>query len=298
MKRRYSFLLSPTWLGWLALCAVFALTCVFLSQWQIDRRELAQDEINRVVQNYDEEPVEYQQARGIFASPDDSQEWTVVNLTGEYLGEDAMLVRTRSHSGGVGFEQVVPFREASTQDVLVISRGWLPTANEHSGEPEFNPAPPSGEVNITVRVKPGEPEINRDAPEGQLASLDLEEFDSQVNYSVVQGAYGLMASEDPAPEEAPAQFARPTLDEGPHLSYSMQWIAFGLMAFVGWGYAARIHARNQALRAEETEDDGLHRAQGPSYQQRLKDVRRAERLRTGKLSDEDLEDAWVDQHQR
>ena len=51
MKRRYVFLLSPTWLGWLAVCAAFAVGTFFLGQWQMDRRELALEEIDRIVQN-------------------------------------------------------------------------------------------------------------------------------------------------------------------------------------------------------------------------------------------------------
>ncbi len=41
---------------------------------------------------------------------------------------------------------------------------------------------------------------------------------------------------------------RPTLDEGPHLSYAMQWIAFALMALVGFVVLAR---RNAEWDAEE-----------------------------------------------
>lgn len=80
MRGRYSFLLTPTWLGWLAACVIFAVACYFLGQWQLDRREAALEENNRVVQNFDEDPVPYAEVRDLFHSPDEADEWTVTRL--------------------------------------------------------------------------------------------------------------------------------------------------------------------------------------------------------------------------
>lgn len=299
MRSRYSFLLSPTWLGWLAACMVFAVGCYFLGQWQLDRREMAMEENNRVVQNYDEDPLPYAEVRDLFNSPSEDDEWTVVQLQGEYLEDDFLLVRNRGYAGQVGYEQLVPFREATTGDVVIISRGWLPTDSEGAGRPAFNPAPPRGEVEIAARLKPGEVEISRGAPEGQLASISLSEYQQQVDYQLASGAYGLMAEESPEPGDQPHQLTRPALDEGPHLSYSMQWIAFGLMGFVGWGYAARVHARNRDM--EQLAEADIPLEAGTSQVVRQERVRTAQRLRRmekGKYSDEDAEDAWVEQQIR
>ncbi|MDO5492523.1 MAG: SURF1 family protein [Nesterenkonia sp.] len=297
MTRRYRFLLSPTWLGWLGLCTLFALACVFLAQWQIDRRDQALEEIGRVVSNYDEDPVSYSEVRELFHDPSADDEWTVTRVTGEYLEDETRLVRNRAHAGSIGYEQLVPFSVAGTDDVVVVSRGWLPTDSADGSRPAYMPQPPEGEVEMVMRLKPGEPEIDRDAPAGQLASVDLDEYATEVDRDLVLGAYGQMASEDPAPEETPQQLARPELDEGPHLSYSMQWYAFGLLGFVGWGYAARVQARHDELSDEEDDlDDGRHRAAGVPRQERLREARRRQRLRSGRLTDEDVEDAWTEEH--
>lgn len=79
MKQRYSFLLTPTWLGWLAMCMVFMIACYFLGQWQLDRREHVVEENNRVVENYDEDPIPYAEARDQFHSPAEDDEWRVVD---------------------------------------------------------------------------------------------------------------------------------------------------------------------------------------------------------------------------
>ncbi|GAB3189636.1 SURF1 family cytochrome oxidase biogenesis protein [Nesterenkonia suensis] len=296
---RYRFLLSPTWMGWLAVCVAFAVGCVFLGQWQLDRREQAMEDINRIVANYDEEPVPYAEVREKYHQPHVDDEWTVTTMRGEYLADDVRLVRNRGHSGAVGYEQAMPFR-LDDGEVVVISRGWLPTDSTDAARPASMPEPPRGSVELTVRLKPAEPDIDRDAPTGQLASLDLQEYQDQLGYDIVTGAYGLMAEEDPAPAEQPRALARPQLDEGPHLSYSMQWYAFGLLGFIGWGYAARLTARNRDLDFIAEEEDGRRQAAGVasagiSTQDRLREARRRRRQRTGKLSDEDAEDAWVEE---
>ena len=38
--------------------------------------------------------------------------------------------------------------------------------------------------------------------------------------------------------EPPLAAARPVRDEGPHLSYALQWFVFALLAFIGLGWAA------------------------------------------------------------
>jgi cytochrome oxidase assembly protein ShyY1 len=95
-------------------------------------------------------------------------------------------------------------------------------------------------VTVVVRLKPGEPEIpGRGAPEGQLATVRLQDVAELVGEPTYTGMYGLLASEDPAPAESPLRAVRPVEDEGPHLSYALQWIAFGILAFIGLVWAVR-----------------------------------------------------------
>lgn len=292
---RYRFLLTPTWLGWLALCVAFAVACAFLAQWQIDRREQALEEINRVVSNYDEDPVPYEEVRDLYRAPSAEDEWTVTAVTGEYLEQETRLVRNRARSGSIGYEQLVPFAVSGGEDVVVVNRGWLPTDSADGSRAAYMPQPPEGEVELVMRLKPAEPAIDREAPAGQLASVDTAEYSADIGRELMPGAYGLMASEDPPPEESPRPAQRPELDEGPHLSYSMQWYAFGLLGLVGWGYAARIQARQEDL-AEEQDEDDRHRAAGVPRQELVREARRRRRMASGRLTDEDIEDAWVEDH--
>lgn len=283
----YRFLISPQWLGGLAFCVLFAVACALLGQWQMDRRMEAVAEINKVLQNYDEPAVPLAGNTDLFTDFRPEQEWTPVEMRGRYLTEDTRIVRNRPLAGKPGYEVLVPFR-SDTGEVVVVDRGWLPIGDT-PGRPDVVPDPPAGEVTVVVRAKPGEPDLDRDAPEGQLASIDLVEFTRSVGYPVADTAYGQLAQETPAPDVSLQQPPKPPLDEGPHLSYSLQWFMFGLMSFVVWGYLARQRAVNDREDREQglTEEDGYlsaHRAP------RARPVRR----RGGRPTDEETEDAILD----
>ncbi|UKA68699.1 SURF1 family protein [Arthrobacter sp. FW306-05-C] len=285
----YRFLFSSKWLGYLLLAAIFATACVFLGRWQMDRRAETLAEINRVVSNYSATPIPFEQARDQFNHLDPAKEWTQVELKGTYDAAGERIVRNRPLNGQPGYEVVVPFR-LTTGETVVIDRGWLPIGNTNPGSPDSVPAPPQGEVTAVVRLKHGEPELQRGAPEGQLASIDLPTYAAQLGYPLMTGAYGQLASETPPAAAMPVAFPKPSTDEGTHLSYSLQWFAFGVLMFVGFGYAARQQARNAAIDAEDEEliDDGaMHAAVAPRR-------RPAAPRKRKKATAEEEEDALLD----
>lgn len=249
----YGFLFSSKWLGYLLLAAIFATACVFLGRWQMDRRAETLAEINRVVSNYSATPVPFTTVKDEFNRLEPEKEWTQVELKGQYDAAGQRIVRNRPLNGQPGYEVVVPFKLESGETV-VIDRGWLPIGNNNPGRPDSIPAPPTGEVTAVVRLKAGEPTLQRGAPDGQLASIDLPAYAEELGYPVLTGAYGQLASENPAPAEMPFPFPMPSTEEGTHLSYSLQWFAFGVLMFVGFGYAARQQARNAAIDAEDAAD--------------------------------------------
>ncbi|WP_026818499.1 SURF1 family protein [Arthrobacter castelli] len=269
----YRFLFTPKWLGWFALAIVAALTCAALGMWQFDRRNQAVAEVEKVEGNYDAEPLSFEQARTYFKDFDPAMEWTPVTLEGTYDAEHQRVVRNRPLDGRPGYEVLVPLR-LDNGSAVVVNRGWLPIGNERTGYPDVVPQPAEGTVEVTVRLKPAEPELDRGAPKGQLASINLDAYEKILDYPVYTSAYGLMASEDPAAATRPAPLGRPNIDTGPHLSYSMQWFAFGVLVFVGYGYAARQQARLNTPEladappkarkkpTEEDEEDALLDAQG------------------------------------
>jgi len=245
-----SLALQRRWLGWLGLTTLFAVVCVGLAQWQWQRRVETVAEIRVVAENWDAAPVALAEALPDGEPIDPELEWQPVALEGEYLVDEQLLVRARPLNGRPGFEVLTPLL-LDDGTVFVVDRGWLPVGSEQDS-PDVVPAPPSGRVEVLVRLKPGEPELRgRGAPEGQIATIHLPDVAERVEAGdVVTGAYGLLDSESPAPDTRPVAATRPVPDEGPHLSYTFQWYLFALMGFIGYGWALR--KERQRIVAEET----------------------------------------------
>ncbi|HIY86055.1 MAG TPA: SURF1 family protein [Candidatus Yaniella excrementavium] len=285
-KLNFRFVLSGAWIGGFVFCIIFAIATVFLGNWQMDRRMDKVAEINTIVDNYDLEPVSYADASHVFTDFDEEQKWTPIKVRGEYLDEDTLVARNRPRAGRPGFEVLVPF-ETDSGDRLLVDRGWLPLGADASA-PDAVPAPPEGQTELIIRAIPGEVSVDRGAPEGQVASINLASIREELGYDIADEAYGLMAAESPAPADAPQQMPEPQRDEGPHLSYSMQWFTFGLMSFVVWGWLAyqkAVRNREDELYGEREEDGFIsaHRVE------RVKPVKR----RKGQMTDEEIEDAML-----
>lgn len=245
-----SLALTRRWLGWLAFTTVFAIVCVLLAQWQWARRVEVVAEMRVVAENWDAVPVELRDVLPEGSDLDPAREWTPVTLDGEYLLESQVLVRNRPLSARPGFEVLTPLL-LDSGEVFIVDRGWVPIGSAQDS-PDVVPTPPEGRVEVMVRLKPGEPTIaGRGAPEGQIATIYLPELAGLVDEgAVITGAYGLLDSESPSASERPTAATKPVNDEGPHLSYTFQWYLFGLLGFVGFGWALRQEHRT--ARAAET----------------------------------------------
>jgi cytochrome oxidase assembly protein ShyY1 len=283
----YRFLFSSKWLGYLLLAAIFATACIFLGRWQMDRRAETLAEINRVTSNYSATPLAFADAEDQFSKLDAAKEWTQVELKGHYDVPGERVVRNRPLNGQPGYEVVVPFK-LNTGQTVIVDRGWLPIGNNTPGRPDSIPAPPTGDVTVVVRLKPGEPGLQRGAPAGQLASIDLPAYAGQLGYPVLTGAYGQLASETPSAATMPYPVPKPSVEEGTHLSYSLQWFAFGVLMFIGFGYAARQQARNAEIDAQDAVADGA-----PEYALAASRRRPAPRKRKNATAEEE-EDAILD----
>jgi len=255
---------TPRWWGILGFTVVFAVACVGLGQWQFDRRAQAQAAIALLDANYDRAAVPLSEVVEAPAEFDVTEKWRLVSMTGRYRAEP-LYVRTRSGPGGIGFEQLAML-DLQDGTIFVVDRGWVP-ANADNSAPAETPPLPTDSVVVTAHLIPGERQIvGRDAPAGQIATIHTDTIGVAYEGDVYGGWYGRLATESPA-ARAGAPWEKPVLDEGPHLSYALQWYVFALMGFFGYGWALRKEA--------------------------LGDVAPVPKVR-GRRSDEDIEDAALD----
>lgn len=278
----WKFVLGRRWFGYLAMAIVFAIACYFLAQWQFARRDEALAAIAKVQNNYDRAPVPITDAMPKLGSFDAADEWTPVRVTGRYLTSQQLLVRNRPYGGRPGFEILTPLQLTNGR-VFIVDRGWVSIGDDQDA-PDSIPAPPAGQVTVDARLRPSEPDLpGRSAPEGQVATINLPTVGKLMGSATYTGAYGLLAKESPSVATRPAPAVKPQLDEGPHLSYALQWFAFAIFGFFGLGWAVRQEYR-------------LLNADDPDERERA--LVRLRRTQAKAPTDADIEDAIVDAHDR
>lgn len=232
------------WIKWLAVVVVFAVACGFLSNWQFNRRAEKVERISRVLANFELAAVPIDKLLPTLESWSPELEWRAVEVSGHYLTAKSLLIRNRPNHGSPGFEQLVPF-ETSTGNVLLVARGWLPTGNEQDS-PDINPLPTENDRTIVIRLRPSENPDSRTAPTGQAPNIEVSRIAKQLELEdAYLNTYG-RAYDDSTGEGGLTPMEKPTTDEGNNFSYALQWILFGVMAFVALFWMIR-QERDQAL---------------------------------------------------
>ncbi len=270
----WTFLRSRRWIGYFAMLLVFSIACVWLGNWQFERRAEARAEIERLDANYGAPPVALAEEVPVLdAFDEDTQKWRTAAVTGEYLGAP-YLARNRPGPQGVGSDLIQPLRTTDGA-IFFVNRGWVPVDGSDAdsgtiGADEL-PQPPSGVVEVEVRLRASEPEVpGRTSSGSTVASIDLPELarltDSEGE--AYTGAYGMLVSESPAGDHGVLP-PKPERDEGPHLSYALQWYVFILIAAIGVAFAARqeyrgLNAGSTAVRAQDRRRDARKSRRGPS----------------------------------
>lgn len=274
----WRFLASRRWIGYFALLVIFAIACVWLGNWQFARRAEARAEIARIDANYDAPAVPLDAVLpdpGVFDEND--LKWQTVELIGSYEDEP-FLARNRPGVEGVGSDVIQALRLENGR-VFFVDRGWIAVAGTDEADAALLPPAPRGEVTVLARLRASEPAIHGRSSSGRsVPSIDAAELAQHFDGEVYTAAYGQLVSETPSGEHG-VLAARPERDEGPHLSYALQWYVFILIAVLGVAYAARQEHRGLNADSEEG---------------RRSEQQRAERRAKRRPSDADEEDAILD----
>lgn len=226
----------------LVLAAAWMWLCVFAGHWQWGKYVERSTYATAIADHYEADPVpltsELPTPGASLAAAD---EWTKVTATGRYDGPARVLVRTRNHSQGLGYELLVPLQTA--QGTLVVDRGWLPYPRTSTDLPDI-PAPPDGEVTVTGWLVRSENPVDRALPGRQIATVSTAQV-AELLGGPVYAPYLVLDSESPTPGTPAVPLDPPTPDLGPHQAYAIQWWLFSIFGFVFIG----VGVRNEALAA-------------------------------------------------
>ncbi|MDG4796020.1 SURF1 family protein [Micromonospora sp. WMMD1082] len=251
----YRFLLTPRWLGLLALALVAATVMVLLGNWQLDRyhgRTAVNERIDAglrmaAVPLRDTLPAPTGGPGTAGPPPAQERTFTRVTVTGRYDTDNIVLVRGRTVESRVGFEVVTPLVLADGTAVLV-NRGWIPPAPGGAmAQPQVPPSP-AGEVTVEGRVHASESGNARVARrDGRLESrrVSVPQLAGELPYPI-HGAYVLLDEQTPAADPVFKAVPVGHANNWQNLGYVVQWWIFAAMTLVGYGWIARREARQSS----------------------------------------------------
>jgi cytochrome oxidase assembly protein ShyY1 len=218
------------WLIGHVVVVLIAALFIRLGIWQLDRLDQRREHNRLVEARMRAAAVSSEE---LPADPDAAR-YRRVRASGRYDGDHQRIVRFRSNDGSPGSWVVTPLIDGTGRGVAVI-RGWVP-----EGTTAARLSPPTGDVTVTGLVD--RPRLGR--PDA-VAVADLQARVSAPLY----GSFVQLTSQTPAPRDGlPDPLPPPELDEGPHLSYAVQWFGFTLVGLIGWPLLVRREAQRRRRR--------------------------------------------------
>lgn len=161
-----------------------------------------------------------------------------VRAIGRYDHTHDMVLRGTAYQGVPGVEIVTPLRLPGRDTAVLVNRGFVPTPDAVTVELDSLHEP--GEVRVDGLAFPLTSGGGAPLQRGQKTSwarLDLDALRSMLPYAIYP--IYLRQLPDSSLPRFPRRLDPPSLDDGPHLSYAIQWFSFTLMAVVFAGVIAR-----------------------------------------------------------
>ena len=271
--------LKPGWVFTAAAVLIFAyFAFTVLAPWQLHKNEAKTERNHNIEAAFETDPVPLSEIFTTRGEVADGKEWRRVSMTGHYLPESEVLLRLRPVNSSPAFQALTPFR-LNSGEIMLVNRGFVPANQDNV--PDI-PAAPSEEVTIVGYARLDEPPPSHE-PLTDQGRLQVSGINSQqiadLTHLELGKDYVQLSDGQPGTLSA---IPLPQLDSGPHLSYGIQWIAFGIMAPLGLGYF--VWAEMRERRREQEEQQALQeQQQTPLKQQDEKDQQESESPAEAKL---------------
>jgi surfeit locus 1 family protein len=218
-----------------ALAVVAAAVCVRLGIWQLHRLDERRARNALIASRLDAPAVELHD----LPSDTAAARFRRVRVTGTADYDHELIYATRTRRGSPGVNFLTPIRRSGTDTAVLVDRGWVYSADGSTVDASkwrdrdsvftgyVEELPSTGGAMFASR-----PNV--------VARLSHDVVARALPYPVAPVYVIALAGADTV--TAPDKIARltvPPLDEGPHLSYAIQWFAFAAVALVGAGFVIR-----------------------------------------------------------
>lgn len=219
-KEPWSFLKTLVALALIVLC-------VWAAQWQYHRGVDRHARNTIIEERIARDAIELDKIDSELAN----NEWQSIVTTGSFDEKKQILLRNRYSEGKYGYEVLTLFASTSGEKFWV-DRGWVQAGATATTPPEVTSVP-AGEVTITGRFR-----LDSSLPRGSFFALPgsgedlVSELNAQSQLNTEKYYLDLLSGSEPS--LTPAVTAQlPSLSDGPHMAYALQWLFFGGLVIYG-----------------------------------------------------------------
>ena len=211
------------WVG-VAVLLLVSGVCARLGVWQVSRLHQRRA-VNAAILRARTEPPISLDAPGSRDSA--SLAYRRVTATGRYDRGRELVLRGQAYMGTPGVYVVTPLRLQESDTALLVLRGFVPAADAVRADLRALDEP--GELSVTGLAEPigsggGQPLVVEGS--STWARLDLPALRGTLPYPILPVA--LLQTPDSALPRYPRRLDAPEVDDGPHLSYAVQWFLFSV----------------------------------------------------------------------
>ena len=210
-----------------ALAIVLAAVFVRLGFWQLDRLKQRRARNAIVASRIAEAPRPIDELR-------DTASYRRATLEGTPDFANEIVLTGRSRQGSPGVYIFTPVRRAGNDTAVLVLRGWVYSPDAATVDltrwHEMRRSFRGYVVSLPATVdSPQQPAMGRKVRALTRERVrELVPYQVSTRYLVAQDSVAAAAA-----DSTPARVARPALDDGPHLSYAIQWFSFAAIALVG-----------------------------------------------------------------
>jgi cytochrome oxidase assembly protein ShyY1 len=209
------------------IAILLVIGCLWASQWQFHRGQDRSARNATIEERMDIKSVDLDTVK----SSVKENEWRVITTSGTFDADQQILLRNRYFEGKYGYAVLTRFT-TEDGDSIWIDRGWVAAGASATVAPVTSPVP-TELVSITARLR-----LDSSLPSGSFFALPLNRDDDLVSKLNAQSGlasenYYLDLISGSLPSLTPTAPAEiPSLSDGPHLAYAVQWILFaGLVVY-------------------------------------------------------------------
>ena len=220
------------------LVVIAAAVCVRLGIWQLDRLAQRQAYNAAVAARLEAGP---EPLRTALARDTGDARWRRVEGVGVPDYEREVVLASRTRGGSPGVWLVTPLRLADSDTLLAFVRGWVYSPNgrtiERDAWREGDSITVDGLVDAFHTPAAGAVRLPSDARAFRWLERDTlaAEWGAPVAAMLVYQLGDSIGGYASTGGVVPARFPVPTMSEGPHRSYALQWFGFATVFVVGYG---------------------------------------------------------------